>query len=112
HINFDEVFATLAEINYKGWLTIEAFSRNDPDFANAIGVWREFNQPWSIAEDGVAIIKSIVAKHQLNYTHKHLDNPNSYPNTYYEDFSFKQKSVSLFPGFVSRFFSLFPPTKE
>lgn len=66
HINFDEVFATLAKINYKGWLTIEAFSRNDPDFANAIGVWREFNQPWSIAEDGFAFIKSMVAKHQLN----------------------------------------------
>src|SRR5690606_14172696 len=41
HINFDEVFATMVKTNYKGWLTIEAFSRNDPDFANAIGVWRE-----------------------------------------------------------------------
>jgi len=65
HINFDEVFAALARVNYKGWLTIEAFSRNDPDFANAIGVWREYNDPWDIAENGYTFIKSMVAKHNL-----------------------------------------------
>lgn len=65
HINFDEVFVTLAKIQYKGWLTIEAFSRNDPDFANAIGVWREFSQPWDIAEKGYSFIKSKIAQHGL-----------------------------------------------
>ena len=50
NVNFDEAFSSLAKINYKGWLTIEAFSRNDPDFANAIGVWREYSEPWDIAE--------------------------------------------------------------
>ena len=50
HVNFDEAFSTLAKLQYKGWLTIEAFSRNDPDFANAIGVWREYSKPWDIAE--------------------------------------------------------------
>lgn len=58
HINFDEVFSALAGIHYQGWLTIEAFSRNDPDFANAIGVWREFSKPWDIAEKGYTLIKS------------------------------------------------------
>ncbi|MFM9911472.1 MAG: sugar phosphate isomerase/epimerase family protein, partial [Chitinophagaceae bacterium] len=38
HVQWDETFSSLAEINYNGWLTIEAFSRNDPDFANAINV--------------------------------------------------------------------------
>lgn len=65
HINFDETFSTLAEIKYSGWLTIEAFSRNDPDFANAIGVWREYSKPWDIAEKGLQFIKQMSAKHGL-----------------------------------------------
>ena len=65
HVNFDEVFAALARTGYDGWLTIEAFSRNDPDFANAIGVWREFSKPWDIAEKGYSFIKSKVAEHNL-----------------------------------------------
>ena len=57
HVHWEETFAALAAINYKGWLTIEAFSRNDPDFANAIGVWREYSKPWDIAEKGLAFIR-------------------------------------------------------
>lgn len=64
HINFDESFSALANINYKGWLTIEAFSRNDPDFANAIGVWREYSKPWNIAEKGLKFIQQMCKKHQ------------------------------------------------
>ena len=62
---WDSAFAGLAKINYKGWLTIEAFSRNDPDFANAIGVWREFSDPWDIAEKGYKFIRDMSAKHGL-----------------------------------------------
>lgn len=65
HINFDQAFSSLANINYQGWLTIEAFSRNDPDFANAIGVWREYSKPWDIAEKGLGFIKDMCVKHQL-----------------------------------------------
>jgi len=65
HINFDEAFAALASINYKGWLTIEAFSRNDPDFANSIGVWREYSKPWDIAEKGLKFIQEMSQKHGL-----------------------------------------------
>ena len=65
HVQFDEVFSSLANINYKGWLTIEAFSRNDPDFANSIGVWREYSRPWDIAEKGLKFIKAMSLKHQL-----------------------------------------------
>jgi D-psicose/D-tagatose/L-ribulose 3-epimerase len=65
HIQFDDTFSTLKKIDYSGYLTIEAFSRNDPDFANVIGVWREYNAPWDIAENGYKFIKMMCEKHQL-----------------------------------------------
>ena len=66
HINFDEAFSALHKIHYKGWLTIEAFSRSDIDFANAINVWREFSPPWDIAEKGLKFIQEMCIKHGLN----------------------------------------------
>lgn len=65
HINFDEVFESLAAINYDGWLTIEGFTRNDPAFANSIGVWREFSEPWDMAENGFKLIQDMCAKYGL-----------------------------------------------
>lgn len=65
HIPWDETFGTLAEIGYDGWLTIEAFTRDDPDFANSINVWREYNQPWDVAEQGYAFIKQMCEKYNL-----------------------------------------------
>jgi D-psicose/D-tagatose/L-ribulose 3-epimerase len=62
---WDNAFSSLAKIKYQGWLTIEAFSRNDPDFANAIGVWREFSDPWDIAEKGYTFIREMSLKHNL-----------------------------------------------
>lgn len=65
-VRFDEAFSNLSKINYKGWLTIEAFSRNDPDFANAIGVWREYSKPWDIAEKGLQFITEMCGKHGMS----------------------------------------------
>lgn len=65
HVPWDETFGTLAEIGYDGWLTIEAFTRDDPDFANSINVWREYNKPWDVAEQGYAFIKQMCEKHNL-----------------------------------------------
>ena len=65
HLPWDDIYEGLAAIKYSGWLTIEAFSRNDPAFANSIGVWREYNEPWDIAEDGFRFIESMCAKHGL-----------------------------------------------
>lgn len=65
HVHWDETFSALAGIGYKGWLTIEAFSRNDPDFANAIGVWREYSRPWDMAEQGLAFIRKMCSAHGL-----------------------------------------------
>lgn len=71
HVHWDETFATLAAIGYKGWLTIEAFSRNDPDFANSIGVWREYSKPWDIAADGLRFIQQMARLHGLDQS-RHL----------------------------------------
>jgi D-psicose/D-tagatose/L-ribulose 3-epimerase len=65
HVNFDETFASLAKVNYKGWLTIEGFTRNDPDFANSIGVWRNFSEPWDMAENGFKLIKGMGEKYGM-----------------------------------------------
>lgn len=65
HIPWDETFAALAGVNYSGWLTIEAFTRNDPNFANAINVWREYSQPWDMAEKGLKLIRDMGEKHGL-----------------------------------------------
>ncbi|MDZ7690819.1 MAG: hypothetical protein U5K69_06735 [Balneolaceae bacterium] len=58
-----KTFSTLEEIGYEGWLTIEAFTRDDPDFANSINVWRAYNDPWEVAEDGYAFIRQMIQQH-------------------------------------------------
>ena len=56
-INWNEVFSTLKSVNYDGWLTIEAFSRAIPEFANAINVWRNFSPSDEIYLEGYKFIK-------------------------------------------------------
>jgi len=57
-INWGEVFSTLKEINYDGWLTVEAFSRSSPEFANAINVWREYSTLEAVCKQGFDFINS------------------------------------------------------
>ena len=57
HVPWPEVFSALARANYRGWLTIEAFTRADPEFANAINVWRTFSETRRIAEAGHDFIR-------------------------------------------------------
>ena len=63
-VQWDENFSALADIKFDGWLTIEAFSRNDPDFANAINVWREYSAPWDMATKGLTFIKEQLSVRQ------------------------------------------------
>lgn len=63
HVQWDEVFSTLKSVNYDGWMTIEAFSRANEDFANAINVWREYNPREEITKDGYAFVQKMLAKH-------------------------------------------------
>jgi D-psicose/D-tagatose/L-ribulose 3-epimerase len=65
HVSWDESFSTLAKIGYDGWYTIEGFTRNDVDFANSINVWREFAQPWDMAEKGFKFIQEMIRKHAV-----------------------------------------------
>ena len=63
-VRWEEIFSSLAGIYYDGWLTIEAFSRNKPEFASGINVWRNF-QPTleEVYRDGYHFIKSMWNKH-------------------------------------------------
>lgn len=65
HIPFEETFATLSDIGYSGWLTIEAFTRNDEGFANSINVWRNYSDPWEVAEKGFELIQRNVDQYNL-----------------------------------------------
>lgn len=42
-VDFREFLSALARIGYAGWLVIEAFSRQDPEFGSALRVWRELD---------------------------------------------------------------------
>lgn len=66
HVDFAESFNAFAEIGYDGWFTIEAFSRADPDFANAINVWREFSPDWEIAEKGYVNLSNAMREAGFN----------------------------------------------
>ena len=58
HINFNEVFDTLAEVGYAGPIAIEAFGPNPPELAAATHIFRPmFNSPEQLAVDGLAFIK-------------------------------------------------------
>ena len=57
-INWNEVFATLHEINYQGRMTIESFSTTIPEFANAINVWRNYSSADEVYQEGYDFIKN------------------------------------------------------
>ncbi|MGJ8723632.1 MAG: sugar phosphate isomerase/epimerase family protein [Roseibacillus sp.] len=63
HIDFDEIFSAVAKTGYDGYYTIEAFSRDDVDFANAINVWRDYNPRMDICRNGYQFVKEMHAKH-------------------------------------------------
>lgn len=58
HINFDQVFNVLHEIEYNGPIAIEAFGPNPPELAAATHIFRPmFESPEQLAVDGLAFIK-------------------------------------------------------
>lgn len=58
HVEWDEVFRALREVNYDGWLTIESFSSQVPEIASAAAVWRDFASPIDdIAFAGVKFLR-------------------------------------------------------
>jgi D-psicose/D-tagatose/L-ribulose 3-epimerase len=58
-VNWNATFSTLKEVNYDGWLTIEAFGRALPDLAAATRIWRDlFPSAEDVYTKGLAFIKS------------------------------------------------------
>ncbi|CAN5599717.1 sugar phosphate isomerase/epimerase [soil metagenome] len=59
-VNWFESFRTLREVNYDGWLVIEAFGRSLPSLAAATRVWRDFfpstDHVW---QNGIKFIKTM-----------------------------------------------------
>lgn len=61
-VEWDKVFATLAEVGYDGWMVIEAFGRALPDLAAATKVWRDlFSSPEEVYTKGIKFIKEQLA---------------------------------------------------
>ena len=58
-VDWDTTFATLHEIDYEGWLVIEAFGTADPDLAAAANVWRNaFESREEVYRSGIEFIRS------------------------------------------------------
>ncbi|GAB4139250.1 MAG: sugar phosphate isomerase/epimerase [Planctomycetaceae bacterium] len=58
-INWDTTFSTLKEINYDGWLTVEAFGLSLPDLAAATKIWRRmYSTEMDLARNALAFMKS------------------------------------------------------
>ena len=58
HVDWKTTFATLHEIGYDGWLTIEAFSAWLPDLAGATCIWRKMAPSEAhIAEQGCKFVR-------------------------------------------------------
>ncbi|HZN40822.1 MAG TPA: sugar phosphate isomerase/epimerase family protein [Planctomycetota bacterium] len=55
-VDFARVFGALRSIDYRGWLVIEAFSRQDPEFGSALRIWRELDGgPEEVLAAGAAL---------------------------------------------------------
>lgn len=62
-VRWTETFGALEEIDYDGWLVIEAFSRLQPDFAAAIHIWRDFFvSPEEVYRDGHRFVREMWAR--------------------------------------------------
>ncbi|MBA3314093.1 MAG: sugar phosphate isomerase/epimerase [Planctomycetota bacterium] len=58
HVHWDETFKALKEVNYDGWLMIEAFGLALPEIAAATKIWRRmFPNEEHLATKGLAFMK-------------------------------------------------------
>lgn len=57
-VHWETIFATLREIGYDGWVTIEAFGDAAPEFASMAMIWRRmFESEEQLARDGAAFVR-------------------------------------------------------
>lgn len=66
-VPFPRVFDTLADLDYDGWVVVEAFSREDPAFGNGLRIWRSL-APSSmlVAREGLALVRAELARTGLH----------------------------------------------
>jgi D-psicose/D-tagatose/L-ribulose 3-epimerase len=58
-VEWDETFAALREIDYDGWIVIEAFGDALPELAGATKIWRRmFESEEQVARDGAAFVRA------------------------------------------------------
>ena len=63
-VSWTDTFRALHRVGYDGWLTIEAFSRLDPEFAAAIHIWRDFfHDPEEVTTRGLEFMRRSWAEH-------------------------------------------------
>ncbi|HEY2371891.1 MAG TPA: sugar phosphate isomerase/epimerase family protein [Gaiellaceae bacterium] len=61
-VRWAETFAAIGEIDYDGWVVIEAFGDLLPDLAGATKIWRRmFQSPEQLARDGAAFARGGLA---------------------------------------------------
>jgi D-psicose/D-tagatose/L-ribulose 3-epimerase len=66
NIRWDENFDALRDINYHGWLVVEAFGLALPEIAAATKIWRRmYISEEQLAKDSLAFMKAEVAKRWL-----------------------------------------------
>lgn len=64
NIQWERNFTGIGKIKYDGWLVIEAFGLALPELAAATKIWRRmFDTELKLAEEGLAFMKSQVAKY-------------------------------------------------
>lgn len=62
-VDWNTTFDTLREVNYDGWLTIEAFGQSLEDLIAATKIWRRmYENEEQLARDGLGFLKNEVAK--------------------------------------------------
>ena len=67
HVNWNEIFQALSDINYKGWLVIESFFEPMKDVPVASSVWRKLAASRDeIPREGVKFLRNKVKEYNLN----------------------------------------------
>ena len=64
HIDWDEVFKALKDIDYRGVVAIESFVDSSVDISKAVCIWRKLSpSPRALASDGHSFIYKMVKKY-------------------------------------------------
>jgi len=66
HVNWDQVFGALSEIDYKGWLVIEGFYGYIKELAIAASIWRKLaKDPEDFAVQGLKFVREKAKEYGL-----------------------------------------------